>query len=444
MRSLLLYINKLYLLIGIVLFMILMAIWHLPYVPYNLLVIFTFLAFSAVIFKSIYLKEHQFTNKRLALTVFFYSLIFVVLYMALSLFYTGNTFIFSEVDARLYEELSYSIKDLTHEEALSHLSSYEEFGYDDWGAPLTMSLMLNILPYKEFVNFLYIILNTISTCMLFAIGKNIMDNRHSYIGALVYGISSYTIFYMGSFLKETMLMFLVITSIYFLYKYRTNKKFRFIILGLAVSLLIIFFRPVITITIWISYFTYYLFVEKRKSVRLIMGVFGVISFIIALSWINDSILKYRVGRENLYSDFSLFDKLVFVLGGLIGPFPRLILSGSELVDKPLYGSGLLFKMMLFLCFWKGFFYSIRKKIFDALPIFIFVLVECLELIVILDSLELRKSLPHVPFFILASFWYIHQVEKKKDVKSLRRTKYWIGASAVLVFIIVLGWNTLAR
>ena len=182
MRSLLQYTNKLYILAGIILYLSLLFFWHLPYLTYNLIAFFTFLTYAIIILASLNLKENKYTSQRLAFTVFFYSLLFVSIYMAVSYYYMGNTFIFSEVDARLYEGWSYSIKDLTYEQKLSQLSSYEELEFDDWGAPLTMSFILKILPYKEFLNFIYIILNTVSTCMLFAIGKTIMDKRYSYVG----------------------------------------------------------------------------------------------------------------------------------------------------------------------------------------------------------------------------------------------------------------------
>ncbi|MBP5693783.1 MAG: hypothetical protein J6W86_08795 [Bacteroidales bacterium] len=365
--------------------------------------------------------------------------------MAVSYYYMGNTFIFSEVDARLYEGWSYSIKDLTYEQKLSQLSSYEELEFDDWGAPLTMSFILKILPYKEFLNFIYIILNTVSTCMLFAIGKTIMDKRYSYVGALLYGTASYTVFFMGSFLKETMLMFLVISSIYFLYKYRTNKKLVYIVLGLCISLLIFFFRPVITITVWLSYLIYFLFVEKRLFLRIILSVLAVVIVFFAFNLAAELFFKYRIGREALFGDFTLFDRLVFVIGGLIGPFPSLLQIGPEFTEKPLYGAGLLFKLMLVFCFWRGFFYSIGKRVYDALPLYVFIIVETIELILLFDSLELRKSLPHIPFFILTSIWYIYQIENSsKNKKKIIRTKYWIAASSVIAIVIVFSWNILTR
>lgn len=437
--------SKVYIVSGIALYLILLFYWHLPLSLFNALILLNFAAFSIAIYHSLYLKENQCTGKRLAYTVIFFSLVFVSLFMLLSYYYTGNTFIFSEIDARVYEELSYKIKDLPKKDIIGYLTIFGNFSYEDWGAPIAMSYFLKIIPQKEFINLIYIILNTISACMLFSIGKSIMRKKYAYTGALAYSIASYCMFFMGSFLKETMMLFLVIACFYFLYKHKTTKRTYNIILGLAISGLVIFFRPAVTFGIWFSYIVYYMFVEKRKILLIFFSVFAVVIIYILFRLIIESYYKYVDFVEYDYLGSTLFDKLIFVLGGLIGPFPHLLQTADvEYTYKPLFGSGLMYKLFFFYAFWKGAIYSIRKKSFDALPLVAFVILESIELIVVMDSLELRKALPHFPLFIMVAFWYLDQYDSKQRIRLKKTDSTEFIVYMIMAFAIILGWNMLDK
>ncbi len=434
--------NKVFIVSGIAMYLILMFYWHFPHVIYNALILFNFASFALVIYNSLTLKEHKLTTKRLAATVFVFSLVFVFLYLLLSYYYTGNTFVFSEDDARLYEELSYRIKDIPNKDKIYYLEVVEEFAYDDWGAPIVMSYLLKIAPSKEFVNLIYIILNTISACMLFSIGKTIMERKYAYTGSLVYSISSYTIFFMGSYLKEILLLFLVISCFYCLYRHKNTKHFRNIVLGIILSGLILFFRPAVSLGIWLSYLAYYMFVEKRKVLLIFISIFGIILLYVAFRIIIENYNRFSTVAENNKLANSLFNQIVFALGGLIGPLPHLLQTGNEVTYKPLYGSGLMYKVLLFAAFWKGAIGSIRKRDYEVMPLIVFVVVESLGLIVALDSLELRKAMPHIPFFIMVAFWSIYKYDSSHNGKVTKISSLDFTVCMTLAIGLILAWNIL--
>ena len=441
--SLLTSTSRAYIIIGAFLYIALIYYWNFPHPYYAALNIFTFTTFAIFVWKAPRMKPHKYTVKRLWLTVFFYSLVFVALYLLLSDYYTGNTYIFSEKDARLYEDLSFRIKGLSYKEALYYITVMGELPYDDWGAPMVMSYILKIIPAKLFINFIYVVLNTLSACMLFGLGRSIMDRRYAYTATLVYSISSYSIFFMGSFLKEDMLLFLVIASMYMLYRHRVKKNHRSILWGLAASVLILFFRPAVAFGIWLAYITNFIFVERKRIIQIIFAIIGIAVLFISLSLIVENLMRYKSIGDDIFETSTLLTRLVLYAGGLFGPFPYMIQIEPLPSFKPLYGAGLLFKLLLFFAFWKGFIYCIRKRKSALFPIFTFVIIESLGLIMAMDSLELRKALPHIPFFILAAFWFMYEFDfQPQKHLYFRFTKWEFNVCAVVVFVLTLMWNIL--
>ena len=103
------------------------------------------LSYAYLLWACVNKAEDYFTNSRLWLTVFIYSLVMVGLYLQMSYFYKGDTFLFSELDAKIYARSSNRLKDLSFSDSLTYLSNWT---YDDWGAPVCMAFFLKIIPLK--------------------------------------------------------------------------------------------------------------------------------------------------------------------------------------------------------------------------------------------------------------------------------------------------------
>ena len=232
---------KSFAIIGILLYVISFVFWNDSISFYNLVSFFTFISYALLLFSFIGREEKIYNKTNLAVTTFVFSLVFVLIFFSVSDYYTGNTFLFSEVDARKYEYHSMIMKDMSFFNALQYISAI--WSYDDWGAPMAIAFVMKIFPFKFFLNFIYIILNKINACLLFEIGKNIMSKQYAYLASLSFSVASYSIFFMGSFLKEEIMIFLVIVSMYFLYKYWSTHNIIYIVLGMVVSSFVIFLSP---------------------------------------------------------------------------------------------------------------------------------------------------------------------------------------------------------
>ena len=449
-NSLLLSTNRAYLLVGVLLYAILAVYWgsHIgTYGYYNILNVLVFCSYSFVLWNSCGKSEYFYTESRLALTVFTYSLVFVGLYMLLSHYYTGNTFIFSEADARNYERTSFAIKDMSFGQAIDYIVYQRGWTFEDWGAPMTMGFVLKMIPSKLFLNFFYVLLNTIGALLLFRIGKKLMSAQYAYMSSLTHAISSYSMFFMGVFLKEEIMVFLVIVSVYFLYEYWQSKNLIYIVIGFIASFLIVFFRPAVAVFVWISYGTLLMFGSKDNVLK---GFFILIALAVAVytyTMMRQSASRFEDASEYVNSTFSETTKYVISLGGLIGPFPALLQMHELITYKPLLGAGLLYKFLLFFAFWKGFIHCIKSHCVYMYPVFAFVILEIIGLYFVLDTLELRKSMPHIPFFILAAFWFMDRYDEDAD-EEVQQTLYYVWTRRefyvciFLVFAMTLVWNTL--
>ena len=355
---------------------------------------------------------------------------------------------FSEEDARKYEKGCFSRLDIPFTEWIPDIIR-RKVEYGDWGAGIILSLMVHIIPSKLFVNFCYVVLNTMTGICLFEIGKTIMHCRYAYLAALAYSISSYCFFFMGSFLKEIIFVFWVVLSIYFLYLYYQHNRLRYALLGGITSLVIIFFRPPVALFVWMAFIAMFFFKVKNGVFRSIAILVILVAFVSAFGMLKETSDKYANGGDLTESyEFkrtNSFQKAVLYAGSLIGPFPQLLQIGDDITYKPIFGSGLLFKLLLFFAFWKGLWYAVKKQRTEVIPIYAFVLSEVLALCVALDGLELRKSMPHMPFAILAAFWFLSAIDKCTESDESRSLQHLQTLRQFKVcIIIVLGaalvWN----
>ena len=441
---------KAYLGIALAIYFFLFVFWNNLFSYYNMLNLVVFASYAFLLYVCSYRPDEYFTKSRLSLTVFVYLLFFVIQYLSLSDYYTGNTMMFSEMDAKAYLRHSSHLANIPLSKYLVYLKSIG-WGYDDWGAPVVQSFLLTLVPSKLFVNFCYIVIGTIGACALFDIGRSIMQVKYAYIASLSYSVASYSLFFCSSFLKEAILVFIVIESFWFLYKYFSGEGFYHLFIGLSISLLLFFFRPPIAVFIWIAVGAYFIMQRGNNANSAIALLVIFVIFSVAYSLVIENVNRYTSGgditRTEGYVKGTRFTLLVSALGSLIGPFPEMFsLGGGNLSYKALFGAGLLFKYLLLFPFWKGFMYCIRARHAIAYPLFVFAILEMSGLALVADGLELRKALPHIPIYILAAFWWMSEYDEDVD-ELIYQTRYYVWSRRIfnlcVIFILftTIVWNT---
>lgn len=399
-------------------------------------------------------EEQYYTYGRLGSMVFLFSFVVGILYLNISYYYAENVYFWDYNDPWAYYLLDKKIidNDIPFYDIPDFIQSvHARWDYSDWGATLSQSFFLKIIPSKYFLYFSQVVLNTLGALMMFDTCRKIMHRQYAYLAALSFSTASFTIFYCVSFRKEIMMMFIVITSFWLFYKYIDKKRERFLILAFIASLFMVLFRPAVAALFWVAMFSYFLLDYWNKG-RMFPIFFAIIIGVgLTFSLIFESINHYTDGgdptKSENYIGATPFSILTSTIGVLIGPFPQLVQIGiGHFTQLPLYGNGLLFKYLLFMAFWSGFVLCLRTRTATVLPLYVFCVLEMAALAVVNDGLELRKALPHIPTFYCAAFWFVSKYDKPTEEKvgypvPLKPTSVFYLV-VTIVFVSSLIWDTM--
>ena len=441
---------------GVLLFAVLIPYCDGSIHYYNLVNVMLFVSYAIVLWSAIGREEYYYSYGRLVSTVFIYSIIFVVIYLVMSYFYTGDTFYWDYTDPYVYykNDVKFIDNEVPFLEQGAWLERNKGWDFSDWGASMAQTLFLKIIPSRYFLFFIQTTVGAIGAAMMFEIGKKIMRIDYAYLAALSYSISSYSIYYYSSFRKEIFMVLIVIASFWSLYQYVSSHNKGFLWLCGIITATMIFFRPEVVGLILMSIVSY--FVGKRINktnapyiIILMVMVIGLsFSFIVRqLNSFSDDMSK----SEN-YVHATSFTIVVSSVGALIGPFPQMLQVGQDDMSQlPLYGPGLLLKYILLLAFWNGFVVCLKKKETMVFPLCFFTALEMLALVACYDGLELRKAMPHVCIFYLVAFWFISQYDDHTAIYGSAPRLYPLTAVkpqriifglAVVVVLSTFVWNTM--
>ena len=418
---------------------------------YILVYIFNILSIGCyylVLFSKLPKPLSFFNPIRLASIVFFYSLFFVIAFNAISYYYNGNFYVFSESDAVFYHEFSKRIVNLSFWDGLNLFLLQATF--EDLGVILIISALYKIVASNLLLNFFYLLIGVLTSLLIFRIGRNFMSQKYAFLSALAYSTSSFVLWFHASGLKESIMIFWIILFYDQYYKYITRKRM-FNILLMSFSLLaLLLFRPVIIVFILGSVFTT-LLLSKRKSISIIIVIpFLLILFYFASNFIDqllgkfignniDSMLRNKEASGMVIINLP-FTIVTNVLATSFGPFPT-ILPGLKM-HLSFYSVGLIFKVLLSISFWIGVYFAYKRKMYKIFPLIFFVIFEGFSLTFILEGLELRKSLPHIFAIFIVAFWFLDFFQKKNElpIKSRKKIISIVRFLIICFFFLILIWN----
>lgn len=456
MVSLLKETTRIYIWTGIFLFSVLFPYCEDSISYYNFVNVLLFVTYAITLWCALGKNKEYYSYGRLFLTVFLYSILFVGIYLEMSYYYTGDTFYWDYTDPYAYATIDKNLvdKDIPLYEQADFISTTYDWGPADWGASISQTLFLRLIPSRYFLFFAQTIIGTVGALLMFSTCKKFMKIDYAYMAALSYSIASYSIYYYASFRKEISMVFIVIACFWSFYQYLENKKKPYLALTILIAIAMIFFRPAVMILMLAGISSYYIGKKINKNnarpILFLLFIVLALSFSVIFNILN-SFSETLANSEN-YVDTSVFGVIVSALGVMIGPFPQLlILDSIKMSQLPLYGTGLLFKFFLFLAFWNGFVSCLKEKEEKVFPLYFFTLLEMLALAVWNDGLELRKAMPHISTFYMAAFWFISKYDERaaKEEKmpglfplpNIKPSIIMFGTT-LFIFLSSFVWNTM--
>ncbi len=390
-------------------------------------------------------NKKKYSEKILFLVVFLYSLMLCTVFMALSYYYNGDTFMFSKTDAMIYYKDSIKAYDIGFQPNMAFI--IKKYAFDDWGAFLFDSLLMSIIPDKLFLNFVYTIIGALSSVLIFRIARHFMNDTYAFVGALAYGTSSFMIFFHCTFLKESLFVTIIICVMYYICRFIHKENDYALFAAFFFLSLLFFFRPAVAAFIIISFFVYLAINNHGSATSLFMYLGIFIMFFIAMQSMMDIANGYSAGGEeklrlsgNDKAYSGGFNTFVNIFGGFFGPFPTFFTKKEGMPSSiQFYSSGLSYRLFLIIPFLLGLYFIVRDKVIELFPIVAFILVEMLATGVVAASLELRKVLPHIPLTYIVSFYGLSRWrETNRTKRILEIFVYIIG------IIILLLWNVVKK
>lgn len=411
-------------------------------------VVFVFYA-STLYFISKKTKGY-FTKANLLALVFIVSFIIVYTNNYVSYIYNSNLFVFSEVDAVNYYYHSLNMASRSMSDAISYYLSF--YSVEDLGAVLISSTLYRIIESKLFLNFFYIIVGLFTALGIYRISFNFMSVKYAFICSVSYSLSSFVLWFHSSGLKESFMCMLIVLFFDRYYVYLKNKN----ILQLAYASLflaaLLLFRPAL-IFFCLGGVGMGLILQRRKGLTGVFVIVLLFAGFIALYPVFEStynrflmggdLNRLLLAKQSMIVGGTQFTYAVNLMAQLIGPLPTISPDVGAGPKLSFYPPGLIFKILLSGCFWLGVYYIFKYKFSLLYPLIFFAFFEMISLLLILEGLELRKSLPHFAMIFIIAFWFLDKYDIAGYFRSKRSRQYHrliLNFYCIVIFIVIMIWN----
>ena len=393
---------------------------------FDLMAVGTILAFVSQMVLLLYFAREDFrgySELTLFVTVLTYSIVLGIVFMSISKFFDGDTFMLTKNDAMLYFRGSMRAYQVGFLENVKYIT--RTYDFDDWGAFTYDSLLMSIIPSKFFLNFSYMVLGAIASVLLFRIGCHYMPVSYAFVGAMAYGTSSFLVMLNCTFLKEPLFVFFIICMMYNLSRGMHQESNYAYPLALFFLCVIFFFRPAVAVFLIMSFGIYIAVKQHGSALSFFFYLAAVAMLVVSVKYMMDLTDRYsgsydekmaESGNDKAYS--GGFNVFVNIFGGFFGPFPTLFTKHEAPSTVQFYGAGLTYRLFMIFPFLGGLFLIFKNKVLELLPITIFILVEMLVTGMVAASLELRKVMPHIPFTYIVSFYGLSQWQESKILQRI--------------------------
>jgi len=443
-------IHKQYFIIASLLYFIYLLTTSDCAVPIYLFNILMFITYFCVLNGLLAKRDGFYSKYNLSIFIAIFSLLAVISYNYISYLYNDNFFVFSEADALTYYKFSLRMSQMPFMEGVTYYLKY--YSYDDLGAVLIGSLLYRLVDSMLILNFFHVICGLITALAMYSISTHFMSPKYAFICASAYSLSSFILWFHASGLKESFMCMLVVLFYHSYYLIIKKKALLYLTYSSIMLIGLLLFRPALIFFCLGSVATG-LILQKRKGNTGILLIVLVFALFITLSSFVESSYKYYTsgGDFNRLIEAREADGMVKVslpftytaniLAQLLGPLPTIGSGKNPMLS--FFSAGLIYKVLLSIVFWFAAYYIFRLKVDVLYPLMFFALFEMASLILILEGLELRKSLPHFPMIYMIAFWFMDKYDAKDHyagIRSRKRLGRIFSLSSVVVFFLILGWN----
>lgn len=404
-----------------------------------------FIFLGIVTYKSIRWRDNMFTKTNLFSITLFCSLITVFCNQLLSLYIDGDQFVFSKTDAFLYYRYATQLGDMD----FAHWSEFLNncgFGIDDWAAFIFMGLVFSFAKSQTLMAIIYCVIGAFTALNIFYIGRSIMCRRYAFIAALSLSLASFILVMHSVFLKETVMLYVIILAFRYFYAFLNTKQIKYILLAYGVAMLIFMFRTPVALLAIMSFSFTLIFRYVHKAFLPIIFVVGMAILMTSSAFIY-TYDRYMAGgdvgrilerKNSLSMGGGAINHIADPAAALTGPFPGLIVNNTTNKLTIINSSGLILRLLIVLPFILGIYYIIRYRQTKMYALAMFFIVNALGVAVTVKGLEVRISIPHLFAAYLVAFWWMAHYDYRKF--HIKLPGWIVNISILGVLAICILWN----
>jgi len=325
--------------------------------------------------------------------------------------------------------------------------------YDDTGFYIIMSFFHLIAFNSTFIVKIFLVaINSYMSVLIYKISRFYFEENISKLAAIIAMLFPLSFFYGAVYLKESLLTFIVVASVYTTLKL-LYEKYSLAKLFLLIFLLIIPFtlRTAVAITLLVTIITGVFFARnkflKRKSVSIIFVIIAAFFVLVFISKFlsstfytqmvqsGDEIALAKLNRiSSQITLFNLASVPLFISLSVFAPFPNLVFTPNDLglphlPDDYLIG-GLIVWGVLSVFTLLGLINQLYSKFRNTIFIWFFPVVYLLVLSVSGYFTSERMQYTSMPLLFIFASYSMHSPKLKK---------YWVPL-LILSGILVFAWN----
>lgn len=424
------------------------------WIIFGLVEVITFFYFSNLLTKRWSLISNQIYKKKLFQIALVIRIVYVVFSYFFYNFMTGQPFEFDTGDALGYfEEAKWAISLFKSNEFYKYVNYINvNERYSDLGFPSYLIIIQYVFgDVILLVRLLNALMSAFTCLLIYKLAVKHFGESTGRIAGILSMLLPNFIFYCGLHLKETIMIFFVVS-----FAYQADKLLRFKRLKikemLMVSLIcgsLFFFRTVLAACLILSFITSILLISNRisgptkKIAMVFLGFFVVVMFLSTSvsktidTYIDESVDNLEsqmlnfTNRKNgntlaIYGTTSIFLPMM-----LSAPFPTFLDTGQKNI---MMNNGTFFTRNIYSYFvFVALFLMIKRKVWREHILLLSITASYL-LVLSLSGFALseRFHLPAVPFLLILASYGISQMEHKHK-------KFYVPY-LVLIMLVIIGWN----
>lgn len=394
--------------------------------------------------------------KKLFWHSFFYRLIFVGIMYLLTYFLDPNSYPFeiNAADSWTYHLAGIRISESIPQGDFTGGALYYFKGRADLGFPIYIGVLYYLFgPYTVVTRIFNAIWGSLTVVYISKISHSIFGESQGRLAGIIAMLMPPFLWFGGMHLKETVMIFLIVSVFYHVTNIVKNGKFSFrgIAITIIFSFLLFYFRTFLAMLVIVCILLYFLLnLTKRNVNKGILFVSFLIFIVIVRNLINvygfrqdinpilaESTARFETeladtAKERKISYNRAFVAPFIMVGAIVTPFPSFLdFEERQLAIYTQFQNELVRNIMYFFAF-LGIYFSLRKRFRTSLLITTFSLGYILILTLSAVSFQSRFQLLSLPFMIM--FMAEGFTTSKKPLVGK-----WI-VYMCLIFIAIFAWN----